>query len=228
MSQTDDVIRVLLADDHQTTRIGIRAILEKAPDFQVVGEAADGIEAQKLTEALHPDILLLDLRMPGPGPAEVARWVRTHCPETTTLVLTAHDRDDYLAAMIEADAGGFLTKEEADENLIGAIRRAARGEILFNREQQTRARHWREEVGERWASLTGREREVVMLIADGRDNKQIAEALTISRHTVETHIGNILGKLAVASRTEAAVWIWHHNLAEEMDLSGGNQPEENG
>lgn len=111
---------------------------------------------------------------------------------------------------------------------MAAARRAARGEALYTQEQLERARRWRQEMGARWERLTEREREVALLIAAGKSNKEIAEALTISEHTVETHVGNILRKLGVASRTEAAVWLWEHDLAEEEPESGGNPPEENG
>ncbi|MFQ6100540.1 MAG: response regulator [Anaerolineae bacterium] len=234
MSNLNKAIRILIADDHPVTRAGIRAVLEEAPDIEVVGEAKDGVEAKQMVAELRPDILLLDLVMPGLRPFEVEKWVRTNYSETVTLVLTAHDRDRYLAEMIEAGTTGFLTKEEAPQRLVEAIRRAARGEILFSKEQLVRARRWHREVGKRWESLTGREREVCLLIADGHSNKQIAETLAISERTVETHVGNLLGKLAIASRAEAATWVWQHGLAEEMGLrgdqsgeAGGNQPEKN-
>jgi DNA-binding NarL/FixJ family response regulator len=118
-------IQVLLTDDQPIVRAGIRAILKEAPDIEVVGEAKDGAEAQRLTEQLGPDVLLFDLVMPGPRPSKVARWVRNHCPRTTTLVLTPHDQDAFLAEMIEAGTVGFLTKEEAVEVLLEAIRCAA-------------------------------------------------------------------------------------------------------
>jgi DNA-binding NarL/FixJ family response regulator len=139
--------RVLIADDHPVTRAGIRAILEGAPDIEVVAEAQDGLEAQRLVAELCPRILLLDLVMPGPRPREIEAWVRAHYPETITLVLTAHDRDVFLAEAIEGGVAGFLTKEEAPHRLVKAIRRAARGETLISGEQLARARHWRREVG---------------------------------------------------------------------------------
>jgi DNA-binding NarL/FixJ family response regulator len=220
-------VRVVLADDHPLTRQGVHAALEEAPDIQVVGEANDGVEARELVAELRPDVLLLDLVMPGPRPSEVARWVRNHCPQTTTLVLTGHDRDSFLAEMA-AEAAGFITKNQEPARLVMAIRRAASGKVLYTQEQLKRARRWREEVEGRWKGLTKRERRVVSLIAAGKSNKQIAQALIISEHTVETHVGNTLRKLNVASRTEAAVWLWEHGLAKVETGAGGNPPEENG
>ena len=140
--------------------------------------------------------------------------MRTHYPETITLVLMAHDRDAVLADVVEAGAVGFVTKEEAPERLVEAIRRAARGEVLFTREQLTRARRWREEVGERWENLTEREREVLALVAQGKSNGEIAERLCVTEKTVEKHVSNVLGKLALSSRTEAAVWVVGAGLVE--------------
>jgi DNA-binding NarL/FixJ family response regulator len=220
-------IRVLLTDDHPVAREGIRAILERTPDIQIVGEARDGIEAKRMVADLCPDILLLDLVMPGPRPSEIEAWVRTHYPETITLVLTAHDRDAYLADMIEAGAVGFVTKEKALERLVEAIRRAARGEILFGSEQLTRARRWREEVGERWESLTGRERQVLQLLVEGLDNVAIAEALCVTTKTVEYHVTNTLNKLDAASRLEAVVWVrdhWPDGLPGDLQYDLGKSP----
>lgn len=212
------VVRVLIADDHPVTRKGLRDILEDTPDIEVVGEAKDGVEAKQMVRDLRPDVLLLDLVMPGLRPFEVEKWVRTNYPETVTLVLTAHDRDHYLAKAVEAGVAGFLTKREDEGTLPEAIRRAARGEILITREQLSRADHWREEAGKRWDSLTEREREILRRMVAGQSTRQIAEALVISEHTVRTHIGNIVGKLGVASRAEAIAWAWQHGIIE-MDSS---------
>jgi len=124
-------IRVLLADDHPAMRAGIRAILEKASDIEVVGEAGDGEEVRRLAEELCPHVLLLDLRMPGPKPEDTVSWVRVHCPETAVLVLTAHDIDAYLAAMVAAGIAGFVLKEEVPKRIVDAVRRVARQEVIL-------------------------------------------------------------------------------------------------
>lgn len=164
----------------------------------------------QMVAELCPQILLLDLEMRGPPPAELERWVRTNCPETITLVLTAHDRDAYVASMMDAGAAGFIAKTEGAEQLVAAIRRAAGGEHLFDSEQQARAQRWRETAGSKWESLTERERAILRLLADGLDNKMIAEKLVISPRTAAFHITNILRKLEVKSRTEAAAWLRNH------------------
>ena len=208
------MITVVLADDHPLAREGIRSILNKAPDIQLVGEAETGNDVQRLVSELRPRILLLDLKMPGPHPAEIEKWVRTNYPETVTLVLTAHDRDSYLSRMIDAGAAGLLDKGESGERLIGAIRRAARGEFLFDSHQLDRARQWRLSAGEKWESLTTREREILRLLVKGFDNAHIGKVLMITGKTVAYHITNILVKLGVNSRQEAIAWM--HKYSPDM------------
>ncbi len=210
-------ISLLLTDDDPITRAGIRAILSKAADIAIVGEAKDGFEAQKLLQRLRPDVLLLDLRMPGLAPAELEKWVRLNYPETVTLVLTAHDRDAYLASMMEAGVAGYLAKGESANGLVEAIYRAARGEILFDVAQFARARQWRETVGEKWKKLTLRERQVLKLVAQGMDNKAIAKALKITPKTAAFHVTHILRKLDLDSRQKAVAWLHEHRFD---DLEG--------
>ena len=206
MSSLQKSITVLIADDHEMTRKGILEFLEQAPDIQIVGEAQDGDEIKRFVADLRPQILLLDLIMPNLIPAELERWVRTNYPETITLVLTAHDRDAYLSNMMEAGVAGYLDKKLRAGQLIAAIRRAARGEFIFDRRQLERARRWREEISEKWESLSRREREVLQILTEGADNKVIAMSLGIKVNTVEKHLQNIYEKLGVTSRTEAIHW----------------------
>lgn len=214
MSATSETIRVLIADNHPVMCVGIRTVLEGAPDIEVVGEAQDDVEAKHLLARLHPDILLLGLVLSDQRPFEVGKWVRTNYPQTIVLIQTAHDRDCFLAEAIEVGAAGFLTKEETAQQLIEAIRRATQGEALITGVQLARIRVWYKEVGERWESLTERERQVLALAGRGQGTNQIAETLTIEVSTVETHLGNILGKLGTVSRAEAIAWAWQHGIVE--------------
>ncbi len=225
MTTNQNLIRVILADDHPVTLAGIRAMLSEAHDIQIVGEAQDGLEAQQLTAQLRPHVLLLDLRMPGPRPAEVERWVRAHCPETVTLILTAHDRNAYLAEMIDAGAAGYLLKGVTAQRLIDAIRRAVRGDWLFDPEQLDRARRWRTEAGNKLRSLSKRERQVLKLLVQGLNNDAIATALNVTSKTAAFHVANILEKLGVASRQAAIAWVHTYvpeDMLQQLDSETGN------
>jgi len=206
MAKPQKTITVLIADDHEMTRKGIRGFLEQAQDMQIVGEAQDGDEIKRLVAKLRPQMLLLDLIMPKLSPAELEKWVRENYPETITLILTAHDRDAYLASMMEAGAAGYLDKKMRAGDLISSIRRAARGEFLFDKKQLERARRWREAVSGKWESLSKREREVLQMLTEGADNNAIAASLEITINTVEKHLKNIYRKLGVSSRSEAICW----------------------
>jgi len=207
-------LQVLIADDHQLTRDGIRQLLEQQADIEVVAEASDGEQAQRLTLELKPDILLLDLVMPGPQPDEISRWVRQHCPQTDTLILTGHARDAFLCRMIEAEAIGFLDKNEDSDNLVQSIRRATLGQVLFSSDQIQRAQRWRARVGERWAQLSDREKEVLEWMVQGLENHAIANVLAISLSTVRSHNRSIFKKLGVKNRCEAIAFVLNNHLLE--------------
>ena len=216
----DKTITVLIADDEQMARAGIRALLAQAKDIEIVGEAKDGFEVQELVPKLRPHILLLDYQMPGPRAAELEKWVRENYPDTTALVLTAHNRDEYLVKVIDSGMAGFLLKSENAEQLIGAIRRAARGEILFDQAQIARAIDWREEVGNKLNQLTNREHEILKLLKQGLDNNAIAQNLGISVKTTMYHTTNLFRKLQVKNRQEAALWATKY-LPDDPDISRG-------
>lgn len=162
-------------------------------------------------------MLLLDVHF-SQYPADSIARARARSPETTILILLAQDEGIDLAPMVGAGSAGFVDERETPEKMVAAIRRAANDEVLFSREQMAAAERWQGERAERWGNLTRREHEVLELIVAGKSNKQIGEALTISEHTVETHVGHLLGKLAVASRTEAIAWVWRHGLMNITDL----------
>jgi DNA-binding NarL/FixJ family response regulator len=199
-------ISVLIVDDHPPLRAGVRVILEKTSDIYVIGEAENGEEAEKLLVELRPNVILLDLKMPGFSPSAFEKWARENYPETITLVLTAHDRDAYLASMMEAGAVGYLDKEMKAEQLINAIRRAVSGESLFDEQQKIRAHKWREGIEKKWKSLSERERQVLRLLAEGQNNKDIASTLSITIKTLDKHLEKIYQKLEVTSRTAAVLW----------------------
>lgn len=208
MNETEHhTISVILAEDHPVTRKGLRATLDETPDIQVIGEAESGREVQRLITEHQPKVLLLDLQMPGTCPTALEAWVREHYPETITLVLTAHDRDVYLASMLKAGAFGYLTKDAPLLHIVAAIRRAVSGEFLFTPEQVHRVQRWQKECGERWEKLTPRERQVLDLLCRGLDNGAIAVELDVGVRTVESHITRVNHKLGVRSRLEAVAWM---------------------
>lgn len=196
-------------------------MLENSPDIVVIGEAEDGKEAEKLLEELLPNIILLDLKIPGFSPFAFEKWARTQYPETITLVLTAHDCDAYLAGMMDAGASGFLSKTEAGEGLIAAIRSAMNSTSLFTEEQFSCAHCWRQEAGKKYESLSKRELQVLRLLAiEGYDNKCIAVRLGISAKTVGFYVSNILEKLDLHSRQEAVAWMRKY-LPDNLEISPG-------
>ena len=203
-------ISVLLVDDHPPIRSGIRAMLERTPDLCIVGEAENGDEARRLLEELRPQIILLDLVIPGFSPAAFEKWARQNYPETSTLVLTGHDRDHLLASMMKAGVAGYLDKSIQPEGLVDAIRRAACGEYLFTERQAARVQSWRTDVEERWNSLSDREKKILRLLATGAAHKSISSKLQIKPKTLDKHLGRIYRKLGVASGTEAALWAKEH------------------
>lgn len=205
-AHTKKKISVLIVDDHPPLRLGIRAMLEKTDDIYIVGEAGNSEDAGELLDKLRPNIILLDLKMPNFSPSTFEKWARENYPETITLVLTAHDRDAYLANMMDAGAVGYLDKESRAEQLIDAIRRATSGESLFDKQQKRRAQKWHEDIEKKWNSLSERERQILRLMADGASNKEISSKLSVAESTVEKHLERIYQKIEVSSRAKAVLW----------------------
>jgi len=197
-------IGVLLADDHPTTRLGLRVLLARAPDVEVVGEAGDGEQALALLETLQPDVVVLDCEMPGLTGVEAAQEIRRRYPAVRVLALSAYESEHYVRGMLEAGAVGYVLKEEAPEVIVEAVRGAARGAGYFSPRVAARVSVWAQ--GEWPAGLTDREVEVLRLVAGGLSNKEIAGRLGVAESTVEFHVGNILRKLGVTSRAGATAW----------------------
>jgi two-component system, NarL family, response regulator LiaR len=199
-------IRLVLAEDHAVVREGTAELLNRAGDIEVVGEAADGLEAVELVRRLHPQVLVVDIGLPGLDGVEVTRRVRGISAETAILALTARDEDPYILAMLEAGAHGYLTKAARARELIDAVRAVASGETVLAPEVAARVlRRALRPVLAPANPLTPREMEVLRAAARGLGNKQIGAELSLSPRTVQTHLTNIFTKLGVASRTEAVL-----------------------
>jgi DNA-binding NarL/FixJ family response regulator len=210
-------IRVLIADDHAVVRQGLRTFLELQDEIEVVGEAADGIEALDLVQRTEPDVALLDLVMPRLGGLEAIRRIREVAPATRVLVLTSFADDDTVLPALRAGAAGYLLKDVQPPELVGAIRTVHAGEALLAPAVATMlveqlAAEDGDGAADRQEHLTPREREVLALLARGRANKVIARDLGVSERTVKTHVSNILGKLNLTDRTQAAVYAVRHGI----------------
>jgi len=197
-------IRVLIVDDHAVVRRGLRAFLDLQPDVEVVGEAADGASAEAMTGTLHPDVVLMDLVMPNTDGIATIRRLRETREQPTVLVLTSFLDDVHVFAALQAGAAGYLLKDVQPDELVRAIRQVHRGESALHPKVAARlVQHTAQPAG--FADFTPRERDVLRLLAEGFANKEIARRLSLSEKTVKTHVSNILQKLGVADRTQAAL-----------------------
>lgn len=209
-------ITVLIVDDHEVVRQGLRAFLEAQPDIVVIGEASNGDEAVEAAAEYLPDVMLLDLVMSGMGGVEAARRVKSTTPRTQIVVLTSYHQDDFIFPAMQAGAISYILKDVVMEDLADAVRKAARGEGVMH--PRVAERVIQEVKGANtthfnpFRSLTNREMDVLRLIAKGLSNSEIAEALFISENTVKGHVSNILSKLHLADRTQAAVFAWEKGL----------------
>ncbi|HEX5441547.1 MAG TPA: response regulator transcription factor [Ktedonobacterales bacterium] len=206
--ETGDPIRVMLADDHVLVREGTRRLLEAEPDIEVVAEAGDGISAVEQAVASQPDVLIIDVAMPGMSGIEATRHIKQQLPKVAVLALTAYDDDQYVLALLNAGAAGFLLKDVRGQELVTAVRSVHRGEAVLQPAIAVRA--LRQAVSHRSPTvsmppLSDREMEVLREAARGLPNKDIARRLNLSVRTIHTHLGNIFAKLGVGSRTEAVL-----------------------
>jgi len=204
-------IRVLLVDDHPALRVGLRVLLDQAEDIRVVGEAGDTDEALRAIVEHRPGVVVLDCQLPGGGGASVAQEIQRREWATRVLALSSYADDGYVRAMVDAGAVGYLLKDEAPAAIVAAVRAAALGQTWFSPAIERKMEAW--ERGELPGGLTERELEVLRLVAEGQSNKQIARQLCITVRTANFHVGNILQKLELVSRVEAAVWAKEQGLA---------------
>lgn len=209
-------IRVLIVDDHQVVRRGLRTFLEIQPDIEVVGEAGDGAAGVDQAQALHPDVVLMDVKMPGTDGIDALRLLKQQGNPARVLVVTSFTEHRTVVPALRAGAAGYVYKDVDPDALAGAIRAVHAGHVLL---QPELAGALLSEEGAdrppqgRGGTLTDREQEVLGLIADGRSNREIARALGLSEKTVKTHVSNILMKLDLSDRTQAALWAVRNGLS---------------
>ena len=204
--------RVLLADDHTLIRAGLRLVVEQQPEFTVVGEASNGREAVALAQALKPDIVVMDIGMPNLNGIEAAGQIRGSLPDTQIVMLSMHSDEGYVLRALKAGARGYLLKDSAEEDLIHAVEAVSDGKAFFSPSiskmlVEDYMRQMRErQVEDSFELLTTREREVLQLLAEGKNNKEAASVLNLSLYTVETHRSNIFQKLNLHSGAELILY----------------------
>lgn len=217
-------ITVLLVDDHQIIREGVRAVLDLQPDIEVIGEAENGHQAIRLAETHAPDVVLMDLIMPEMDGVTTTRKLKSVSPRSEIIVLTSYHEDEHIFPAIQAGALSYLLKKIGGKEIAEAIRQAAAGEAILH--PRVAARLVAEVSGRRkdeinvFVDLTERELEVLTLIANGRSNTEIGEALVISLKTVKRHVSNILSKLHLSDRTQAAIYAWREGVVRKESSTG--------
>lgn len=214
-------IRVLIVDDHTLFRSGVRLVLERQTDFLVVGEASDGLEGVKRAKQLKPDVVLLDLHMPGTSGLEAIPLLREGVPQTEIVMLTVSEDGDDLLEALRIGARGYLLKNIETDFLLNSIRRAAAGESVMSPQMMGKLADVMRQVPKNTAlaaepdKLTPREREIIVMLARGVSNKEIARTLDLAESTVKIHVQGILRKLNMTSRVQAAVYAVEHGLMDE-------------
>ncbi|MCG3210527.1 MAG: Transcriptional regulatory protein LiaR [Anaerolineae bacterium] len=216
-----EAITVFIVDDHKVVRQGVRAFLDTQPDLVVVGEAESGAEAVEAVAEHAPDVVLMDLIMPGMDGVEATRQVKKVSPRTQIIVLTSYHQDEHIFPAIRAGALSYLLKDAEPDELASAIRKAAAGEAVLHPRVASRVvqelHGARQDTPNPFTALSDRELEVLRLIADGLSNADIAASLIISEKTVKSHVSNILSKLHLADRTQAAVYAWREGVVRRND-----------
>jgi DNA-binding NarL/FixJ family response regulator len=212
-------IRILIADDHEVVRIGLSALLNRQDGFRVVGQAGSGKEAVRLARSLHPDVVVLDIRMPDGSGTDACRQITAEAPGTPVVMLTSYADEDALFAAIAAGASGYVLKRIGSQELLEAIRTVAGGQSMLDPAvtaavlERIRTAAHAEESGA-FAELTEQERRVLAHLAEGESNREIAEAMDLAEKTVRNYVSNVLAKLSLASRAQAAAYAIRNRLTE--------------
>jgi two-component system, NarL family, response regulator DevR len=211
--------RILVVDDHEVVRLGLRALLEHHPQFEVIGEAGTAKEAIELVGQLLPDVVLMDIRLPGASGIEACEEITRRFPDTRVVMLTSYAEDEMLFSAIRAGASGYVLKQIAGEDLVRALEAVGRGEALLDpavtqRVFQEVRRAVKEEEASAFANLSQQEMHVLLLVSEGKTNREIAKALFLGEGTVRNYVSSILSKLGVSNRAEAAAFAVEHNLKE--------------
>jgi two-component system, NarL family, response regulator DevR len=213
--------RIILVDDHEVVRLGLKSLLERHPQFEVIGEAGNAKEALEQVERLMPDVVLMDIRLPGTSGIEVCEEIIKKFPEIRVIMLTSYAEDDMLFSAIRAGASGYVLKQIGAEDLVKAIEAVGRGEALLDsavtqRVFQEVRRAVKEEESSAFSSLSQQEKHVLLLVSEGRTNREIAKALFLGEGTVRNYVSSILSKLGVSNRAEAAAYAVEHNLRDYL------------
>ena len=211
--------RIILVDDHELVRIGLKSLLERHPQFDVVGEAGSAREALEQVESLKPDVVVMDIRLPGTSGIDACEQIVNQHPETKVLMLTSYAEDEMLFSAIRAGASGYVLKQIGSEDLIKAIESVGRGEALLDpavtqRVFQEVRRAVKEEEASAFSHLSQQEKHVLLLVSEGKTNREIAKQLFLGEGTVRNYVSSILSKLGVNNRAEAAAYAVEHNLRE--------------
>ena len=207
-------IRVLLVDDHMVVRSGLSTVLSVYDDLRLVGEAGDGEEAIRLCERVQPDVILMDLLMPKMDGVTAIKAIKTRWPQIQIIALTSFKEKEYVEGALKAGANGYLLKDVSAEELVNAVRRVTAGQPSLSPEAAQVLIHNVSEPSQPHIEMTGREKEILVLMVEGLSNNEIAERLIVSQSTVKFHVSNILSKLGVTGRTEAVALAIKHHLVK--------------
>lgn len=213
--------RILIVDDHEVVRLGLRSLLDRHPDFEVVAEAGNAREALDRTADFQPDVVVMDIRLPGTSGIEACEEITTRFPDVKVIMLTSYAEDEMLFSAIRAGAAGYVLKQIGGNDLVRAIEAVGRGEALLDPSLTQRVlaevrQAQRDAEASAFSGLTSQEMQVLHLVSEGRTNREIAEKLFLGEGTVRNYVSNILGKLGVANRAEAAAYAVQHNLKDYL------------